>query len=238
MNQELETLIEKLEALREKAKRALLEDKAQAFDIAVGVAQAMIRSRPAEEDQRPITLAYRIAAWARSQGLPEGTEIRTDGTRIEIRLPDGAFASLPDTIDIGPIEDHLDRWLKGHREGEVKHPAKIDLEDQASDWARKNQIEARTEASRGPRENVVVTETTPNNGVTGMKTSKAPRWLRHAVRYIFFLVLTVALWKVTVDWLAGDAGTSVAGRITAAFFGLVALLLVSAYITEFNQKHD
>jgi len=160
MNQELETLIEKLEGLREAAKRAHLEDKAIGLDIAV----QLIKGRLAELDPR---------------------------RAAEIRLQD------------------------------MKHPTKIDLEDQ--DY-------------HGPRKLVEVQ--TDDNGVTGMRRSKAPRWLRHAVRYIFFLILTFVSWIFLVDWLAGDGGTTVAGRIIAAFFGFVALLIVSAYITEFNQTHD
>jgi len=206
MNQELEQLIEKLEDLREAAKRAHLEDKAIAFDIAVNNAKAMIRSRPAENfGTVPEELQLILHELRRQVGRAESiTEVNT--LRDVMAMIQGRLA------EINP------RLAAEQRIQDMKHPTKIDLED---------------EVHRGPRKLVEV----QTDGL-GMRPSRIPRGIRHALRYVTFLVLTVALWKVTVDWLAGDAGTSVAGRITAAFFGLVALLLVSAYITEFNQKHD
>jgi len=115
----------------------------------------------------------------------------------------------------------------------LKHPSKIDLEDQANDWALKNQIEARTEASRGPRATIQVQTDT-----SLQPRWKVPRWLVKALRYIFFLPLALAAWAITVGYIAGEGGTSVAGRVVGAFFGLVFLLIITAYIFEFNQKHD
>ena len=64
-----------------------------------------------------------------------------------------------------------------------------------------------------------------------------PSWVVKMIRFIFFLTLAFFAWVLLIEWLAGDGGTSVTGRIVAATAGLIFLLIVAAYIHEFNQRH-
>jgi len=214
MNQELEQLIEKLEGLREAAKRAHLEDKAIAFDIAVNNAKAMIRSRPVEDfgtvpEELSAILDELRRATGRAESVTQASTLKDVAAMIQGRL-----------AEISP------RMAAERRIQDMKHPTKVELEDLGGP---RKTIEVQTDDGRLKVGRLSHEEAQLHRGV--------PSWVVKMIRFLVFIPLAFVAWVILIGWLAGEGGTTVTGRICASVAGLIWLLVITAYIHEFNQRH-
>jgi len=86
---------------------------------------------------------------------------------------------------------------------DMKHPTKVDLEDMVHLHL---SGDSRLKVGRLTHEEAQI-----HRGV--------PSWVVKMIRFIFFLTLAFCAWVLLIEWLAGDGGTSVTGRIVAATAG-------------------